>query len=48
MVRKKRVLNLAGRDEMNLAAFPFAKLGTRDKRTVMEYEDWITVPLDDD
>jgi hypothetical protein len=42
MARKKQSFTITGRDEMNLAAFPFAKLGSRDKRTVIEYEGWTT------
>lgn len=42
MPRKKQLFDQTGRDELNLAAFPFAKLGSRDKRTVIEYEGWTT------
>ncbi len=31
-----------GKDEMNLAEFPIAKLGRQDKRDVIEYESWAT------
>jgi hypothetical protein len=30
----------SGRDEMNLAEFPFAKLNAKDNREIIEYEGW--------
>ncbi|HXV96793.1 MAG TPA: replication initiator protein A [Anaerolineae bacterium] len=30
----------SGRDEMNLAEFPFAKLNAKDSREIIEYEGW--------
>lgn len=33
-----------GKDEMNLAEFPFAKLNSRDDRSIIEYSGWYTDP----
>ncbi len=32
---------LMGKDELNLAEFPLTKLGKRDKRDILTYEDWV-------
>ena len=32
---------ISGKDEMNLAEYPFARLNARDQRDVIEYEGWV-------
>ena len=34
-------LSAKGKDEMNLAEFPIAKIGRNDKKSTIEYEGWI-------